>query len=300
MAIKTEEIKQFLLSLQQQIIAGLENHEPTAKFEIDQWQSQLGEGKTSILRDGQYFESAGVNFSSVSAPALPSAATKERQHLVGLPFIAMGVSLVIHPLNPHVPTSHANIRFFCATDKEGKDHWWFGGGLDLTPYQLYQQDVVHFHQVCQTACQPFGDDVYAQYKQQCDDYFFLPHRNEHRGVGGLFFDDLNQWGFERSFDFIKAIGGAFTEAYLPIVERCKDFPYTQQQREFQLFRRGRYVEFNLLQDRGTIFGIQSKGRTKSILMSMPPKVNWHYDDLEPQDPAQQALVESVSECREWL
>ena len=300
MTMKTEQVKRFLLNLQKQIIAGLETHEATSKFVIDEWTSQLGQGKTSILAGGDCFESAGVNFSSVSAKSLPAAATKERQHLVGLPFIAMGVSLVIHPKNPHVPTSHANVRFFCATDNDGKEHWWFGGGLDLTPYQLYRQDVEHFHQVCQSACEPFGEGIYRQYKQQCDDYFFLPHRNEHRGVGGLFFDDLNQWGFEKSFSFTQSVGTAFLDAYLPIIERCKDIPYSQQQRDFQLFRRGRYVEFNLLQDRGTIFGIQSKGRTKSILMSMPPKVNWHYDDLAPQDQQQKDLVAAVSSCQEWL
>ncbi|USD37586.1 MULTISPECIES: oxygen-dependent coproporphyrinogen oxidase [Ferrimonas] len=298
---RIEQVKQFLLSLQDSICQSLETADGDAHFQQDQWQrAQGGGGRSRVLTDGAVFEQAGVNFSHVFGDKMPASATAQRPELEGCHFQAMGVSLVIHPKNPHIPTSHANVRFFIA-QKEGADPiWWFGGGFDLTPYYGYDDDVLHWHRVANTLCQPFGDDVYPRYKAWCDSYFFLKHRDETRGVGGLFFDDLNQPGFEDSFAFMRAVGEGFIPAYVPIVERRKATPYTEAQRQFQLYRRGRYVEFNLVYDRGTLFGLQSGGRTESILMSMPPLVRWQYQ-YAPEDGTEEArLYRDYLRPRDWL
>jgi coproporphyrinogen III oxidase len=252
------------------------------------------------LNDGVVFESAGINFSHVQGSSLPASATAHRPELAGRSFQAMGVSLVIHPLNPYVPTSHANVRFFIA-EKAGADPvWWFGGGFDLTPYYAFEQDVRHWHSVAKQACDPFGADVYHRYKQWCDEYFFLKHRNEPRGVGGLFFDDLNEWGFENSFAFMQSVGDHYLNAYQPIVSRRKDTPYGDRERDFQLYRRGRYVEFNLVYDRGTLFGLQTGGRTESILMSMPPLVKWRYNWQPEAGTPEAELYEKYLVPTDWV
>jgi coproporphyrinogen III oxidase len=253
-----------------------------------------------VLTDGAVFEQAGVNFSHVFGSGLPASATAHRPELAGRTFEAMGVSLVIHPKNPYAPTSHANVRFFIAK-KEGEDPiWWFGGGFDLTPYYPFAEDVLHWHTVSKAACDPFGDDVYDRYKKWCDEYFFLKHRNETRGVGGLFFDDLNEWGFERCFEFIQSVGDHYLEAYRPIVAKRKDMPFGERERDFQLYRRGRYVEYNLVYDRGTLFGLQSGGRTESILMSLPPLVKWRYDWKPEAGSPEAKLYEGFLHPRNWL
>jgi coproporphyrinogen III oxidase len=271
-------VKQYLLSLQDQICLMLSGEESRGEFLEDAWQhEQGGGGCTRVLQGGQILESAGVNFSHVLGQNLPPAATANRPELAGRSFEATGVSLVIHPRNPKAPTSHANVRFFIA-EKEGEPPvWWFGGGFDLTPYYGFEEDCVHWHQVARELCEPFGVDVYPKYKKWCDEYFYLKHRQETRGIGGLFFDDLNEWGFERCFDFIKAVGEGYIKAYQPILANRKTMSYSEQARDFQLYRRGRYVEFNLVYDRGTLFGLQSGGRTESILMSLPPEVRWRYN-----------------------
>ena len=249
---------------------------------------------------GDVFESAGINFSHVFGPEMPGSATAHRPELAGRSFQAMGVSLVIHPKNPHVPTSHANVRFFIA-EKEGEDPvWWFGGGFDLTPFYPVKEDVVHWHQVAADLCQPFGDTVYDDHKKWCDEYFYLKHRDETRGVGGLFFDDLNEWDFSTCLNYIKAVGEGFIDAYVPIMNKRKDTPFTEQQRQFQLYRRGRYVEFNLVFDRGTLFGLQSGGRTESILMSMPPLARWEYNYQPEADSAESELYKTYLQPQNWL
>lgn len=275
--INIDQIRTYLLALQQKICEGIEREDGEARFEEDIWQRDTGGGgQTRVLTNGAVFEQGGVNFSEVSGDNMPASATAHRPELAGRRFLAMGVSLVIHPANPYVPTSHANVRFFIA-EKDGEEPiWWFGGGYDLTPFYGNDEDVVHWHQVAKQACEPFGEQVYDDYKKWCDDYFFLKHRNEPRGVGGLFFDDLNAWGFAKCFAFIQSIGDSYLAAYLPIVQRRKNQPYGERERDFQLYRRGRYVEFNLVYDRGTLFGLQSGGRTESILMSLPPLVKWRY------------------------
>jgi coproporphyrinogen III oxidase len=252
-----------------------------------------------ILSNGTVFEQAGVGFSHVFGDNLPPSATKSRPELAGSGFQAIGVSLVIHPTNPYVPTTHANFRFFTA-GSEDVSAWWFGGGFDLTPYYPFEEDVVHWHQTAKGACDPFGEDLYLRYKNWCDEYFYLKHRNETRGVGGLFFDDLNDLGFDRSFAFLQSCGDSFLPAYGPIVKKRKDHPYGERQREFQLYRRGRYVEFNLIYDRGTIFGLQSGGRTESILMSLPPRVRWQYDWSPAADSAEAKLYSDFLRPRDWL
>jgi len=252
-----------------------------------------------VLRQGGVFEQAGVNFSHVSGGQLPPSATASRPELAGRRFEALGVSLVVHPESPHIPTSHANVRFFIA-EKDGQPPvWWFGGGYDLTPYYPVREDVVSWHAAARAACAPFGDEVYPRCKAWCDRYFFLRHRNEPRGVGGLFFDDLNEWGFERCFDFLRAVGDSYLGAYLPIVRRRKGQTWTPRQREFQLYRRGRYVEFNLVYDRGTLFGLQSGGRTESILMSLPPLVAWRYD-WHPDPDSEESVLYDYLKPRDWL
>lgn len=299
--INIETVKHYLLSLQDDICRKIEAADGGATFVEDNWERELGGGgRTRVLTKGNVIEQGGVNFSHVYGGQLPASATAARPELAGRSFQAVGVSLVIHPKNPMIPTSHANVRFFIA-EKDGADPvWWFGGGFDLTPFYPYLEDVKHWHQVAHDLCEPFGEQVYGKYKEWCDKYFYLKHRDETRGVGGLFFDDLNEWGFERSFEFMRAVGDGYCDAYLPIVEKRKVEPYSQAERDFQLYRRGRYTEFNLLFDRGTLFGIQSGGRTESILMSMPPLARWEYGYHPEADTREADLYENYLKPREWL
>jgi len=301
MSVDKHAVKAFLLQLQEQICAALTASDGAAGFVEDSWdRAEGGGGRSRVLTKGAVFEQAGVNFSHVFGDKMPASATAHRPELAGRRFEAMGVSLVIHPNNPYVPTSHANVRFFIA-EKEGEDPvWWFGGGFDLTPFYPFEDDVRHWHQVAFDCCAPFGADVYPKYKAWCDEYFYLKHRGETRGVGGLFFDDLNQWGFERSFAFMRSVGEAFINAYQPIVELRKQTPFTDAHRQFQLYRRGRYVEFNLVFDRGTLFGLQSGGRTESILMSMPPLVRWEYGFVPAEGSAEALLYQRYLQPQDWL
>jgi coproporphyrinogen III oxidase len=301
MNVDIEVVKAFLLKLQDTICEGLEQADSSAKFVEDLWQREAGGGgRTRVLTGGKVIEQGGVNYSYVHGDNMPASATAQRPELEGRSFQACGVSLVIHPNNPNIPTSHANVRFFIA-EKEGHDPiWWFGGGFDLTPFYPHKEDVVHWHQVSKDLCDPFGEAVYPKYKKWCDDYFYLKHRKETRGVGGLFFDDLNEWGFDKSFEFMQAVGNGFLDAYLPIMAKRKDTPFTEQQRDFQLYRRGRYVEFNLVYDRGTLFGLQTGGRTESILMSMPPMARWEYN-YQPEAGSPEAdLYENYLSPKEWV
>jgi len=294
-------VKEYLLRLQSNICNELEAEDGGAQFIEDAWErEQGGGGRTRVLTDGAVFEQAGVNFSHVSGNQMPASATAHRPELAGRQFQAMGVSLVIHPRNPYIPTSHANVRFFIA-EKEGEEPiWWFGGGFDLTPYYPFEDDVIHWHRVSRDACEPFGKEVYPKYKKWCDEYFYLKHRDETRGVGGLFFDDLNEWGFEKSFAFMQSVGDHYIQAYRPIVARRKNTEYGSRERDFQLYRRGRYVEFNLVFDRGTLFGLQTGGRTESILMSLPPLVRWQYNyQPEPGSP-EAKLYDKYLKPRDWL
>jgi coproporphyrinogen III oxidase len=294
-------VKNYLLNLQDQICAALEGEEPEIRFVEDQWQrAEGGGGRTRVLTDGQVFEQGGVNFSHVTGFKLPPSATANRPELVNRQFQAMGVSLVIHPKNPYVPTSHANVRFLIA-EKEGEPSiWWFGGGFDLTPYYPFKEDVLHWHKTARAACHPFGSRLYSKYKKWCDEYFYLPHRNETRGVGGLFFDDLNEGGFEHCFEFMRSVGDHYIQGYLPIVQKRKDTLYGTRERNFQLYRRGRYVEFNFIYDRGTLFGLQSGGRTESILMSMPPVAHWQYNWNPKQGSPEAELYETYLKPQNWL
>ena len=296
-----EAVKAYLLQLQQSICDALAEEDGEKTFVADEWQrEQGGGGKSCVLSNGAVFESAGINFSHVFGDGLPASATAHRPELAGRSFQAMGVSLVIHPKNPYVPTSHANVRFFIA-EKEGEDPvWWFGGGFDLTPYYGNEEDVKHWHSVAKQACDPFGEDVYPKYKKWCDEYFYLKHRDEPRGVGGLFFDDLNEWGFEKSFAFMRSVGDHYVKAYRPIVQKRKNMEYGERERDFQLYRRGRYVEFNLVYDRGTLFGLQSGGRTESILMSMPPNVRWRYNWQPESGTPEAELYEKYLKPRDWV
>jgi coproporphyrinogen III oxidase len=313
--ISTRDVRAYLLLLQDRICAALEAEDGEATFREDAWTREPddgnsgqqgsrqpvsgGGGRTRVMRKGVLFEQAGVNFSHVTGARLPPSATAARPELAGRRFEALGVSLVIHPENPHIPTSHANVRFFVAEKKGAPSVWWFGGGYDLTPYYPVLEDVVGWHRTARAACQPFGEDVYPRLKSGCDRYFYLKHRAEPRGVGGLFFDDLNEWGFARCFEFLRAVGDSYLEAYLPIVRRRKARPWTRRQREFQLYRRGRYVEFNLVYDRGTLFGLQSGGRTESILMSLPPLVAWRYD-WKPEPGSEESVLYDFLKPRDWL
>ena len=294
-------VKAYLLALQDDICRQLEAEDGQATFMEESWERPTGGGgRTRVLSEGAVFEQGGVNFSHVFGDQLPPSATAQRPELAGRSFQAMGVSLVIHPRNPNVPTSHANVRFFIA-EKAGEDPvWWFGGGFDLTPYYGFEEDCVFWHQTAKAACDPFGADVYAHYKRWCDDYFYLKHRNEARGVGGLFFDDLNDWGFARCFAFMQSVGNHYIQAYRPIVAKRKALPATETQRDFQLYRRGRYVEFNLVYDRGTLFGLQSGGRTESILMSLPPLVKWRYNWQPEAGSAEAKLYTDFLPHRDWL
>jgi len=297
----TQEVKRYLLDLQERICTALEQADGGARFMEDSWErAEGGGGRSRVISQGAVIEKGGVNFSHVYGSALPGSATAHRPELAGRRFEAMGVSLVIHPHNPYVPTSHANVRFFIA-EKEGEAPvWWFGGGFDLTPYYGNDDDCRHWHQVAHDACAPFGDDIYPRFKQWCDDYFYLKHRQEPRGIGGLFFDDLNELGFDDSFGLMRAIGNAYVPAIVPIIEKRKDMPYGERQRDFQLHRRGRYVEFNLVYDRGTLFGLQSGGRTESILMSLPPEVRWDYNWQPEPDTEEAVLYERYLKPRNWL
>ena len=298
---QVDQVKSYLLRLQDTLCNALAAQDGEAAFISDEWQCpEGGGGRSRVLSDGAVFEKGGVNFSHVQGEALPPSATASRPELAGRRYEALGVSLVIHPNNPHVPTSHANIRLFVATKEGAEPIWWFGGGYDLTPYYGQHDDCVHWHRVARDACQPFGDDIYPEFKAWCDDYFYLRHRDEPRGVGGLFFDDLNRWDFDRCFAFMRAVGDSYLDAYLPIVRRNCDRAFSERERQFQLYRRGRYVEFNLVFDRGTLFGLQSGGRTEAILMSMPPLVRWEYDFTpEPGSPEAQ-LTDYFLTGRDWL
>lgn len=296
-----EAVKTYLLQLQKNICNALAEEDGGKAFEVDEWQrEQGGGGKSCVMADGDVFESAGINFSHVFGGKLPASATAHRPELAGRSFQAMGVSLVIHPKNPYIPTSHANVRFFVA-EKEGENPvWWFGGGFDLTPYYGNEEDVKHWHQISKDACDPFGEDAFPKYKKWCDEYFYLKHRDEPRGVGGLFFDDLNEWGFEKSFAFMQSVGDSYIKAYRPIVQKRKEMEYGERERDFQLYRRGRYVEFNLVYDRGTLFGLQSGGRTESILMSMPPNVRWRYNWQPEAGSAEAELYEKYLKPQDWI
>ncbi|SFN63995.1 coproporphyrinogen oxidase [Xenorhabdus japonica] len=295
------QVKTFFLSLQDHICKQLEQLDGQSTFMEDCWQREEGGGgRSRVLTEGKVFEKAGVNFSHIAGASMPASATAHRPELAGRSYQAMGVSLVIHPINPYVPTSHANVRFFIA-EKEGEPPvWWFGGGFDLTPYYGFEEDAIHWHTVAKNLCQPFGDDIYPKYKKWCDDYFFIKHRNEPRGIGGLFYDDLNMPDFNISFSFTQAVGNGFLSAYLPIVERRKYIAWGDRERQFQLYRRSRYVEFNLVWDRGTLFGLQSGGRTESILMSMPPLVRWEYGYSPEIDSPESELYTSFLIKKDWV
>lgn len=308
-------VRAYLLALQERICAELEQEDGGARFAVDEWTRPTsdsngisgGGGRTRILANGRVFEKAGVAFSHVKGSQLPPSATAHRPELAGKAWQAMGVSLVIHPLNPYAPTSHANVRFFCAepglpanaSGAAGKPVWWFGGGFDLTPYYGFEEDCAHWHRTAQAALQPFGEIVYPRFKRWCDEYFFLKHRGEPRGIGGVFFDDFHEFGFARSFELMRAVGDAYLPAYRPIVARRKATAFGERERQFQLYRRGRYVEFNLVWDRGTLFGLQSGGRTESILMSLPPLVRWDYDWKPEPGSAEAKLHEVFLKPRDW-
>lgn len=294
-------VEQYLKGLQRSICEELSAIDGAASFETESWDRPEGGGGISrVLAEGDVFEKGGVNFSYVEGGKMPGSATQHRPELAGRSFKAMGVSLVMHPRNPYAPTSHANVRCFVA-EKEGEAPvWWMGGGFDLTPYYGREEDVVHWHQTAKNACDPFGDDVHAKYKKWCDDYFYLPHRAEPRGVGGLFYDDLNEWGFEKSFDFMQSVGDSFSKAYVPIVLNNKDRDYGERERQWQLYRRGRYVEFNLVFDRGTLFGLQSNGRTEAILMSLPPLVRWDYGVTPEPGTPEAELLDYYLKPKDWV
>lgn len=294
-------VKNYLLELQNRICEGLQAEDGSTTFKEDSWvREEGGGGRSRVITDGAVFEKGGVNFSHVHGTQLPPSATAARPELAGRSFEAMGVSLVMHPENPYVPTSHANVRFFIA-EKEGEQPvWWFGGGYDLTPYYGNREDCQHWHKTARAACEPFGEETYPYFKQWCDDYFYLKHRDEPRGIGGLFFDDFNEPGFEQSFALMRAVGDSYLDAYLPIVQRRKHAVWGERERQFQLYRRGRYVEFNLVYDRGTLFGLQTGGRTESILMSLPPLVRWEYNwQPEPNSPEAE-LYETYLQPTNWV
>ncbi|CAG0998656.1 coproporphyrinogen III oxidase [Rhodocyclaceae bacterium] len=325
--IDTGAVRDYLTGLQSRIVAALEAFDGQP-FRTDSWQrpeggggptpphapasrslppegahaalGRPGGGISRLIEEGNFFERGGVNFSHVKGSAMPASATAHRPELAGRHWEAMGVSLVLHPRNPYCPTSHMNVRFFVAEKDDAAPVWWFGGGMDLTPYYGFAEDCAHFHGACRDALAPFGDDVHARYKKWCDEYFFLKHRNEPRGIGGIFFDDLNEGGFARCFAFMQSVGDAFTGAYLPLCERRSDLPYGERERDFQAYRRGRYVEFNLVWDRGTLFGLQSGGRTESILMSMPPVVKWRYDWRPAPGSAEDKLYTDFLPPRDWV
>jgi coproporphyrinogen III oxidase len=300
--MEIDQVKDYLQSLQKRIIAELEQLDGRATFRRDAWDRPGGGGGLScVLSDGAVFEQAGVGYSHVFGEQMPPSATRNRPELAGRSFQAVGVSLVIHPRNPYVPTTHANFRFFSAGDStDPEPAWWFGGGFDLTPFYPFREDVIHWHEIARAACEPYGEELYPRYKTWCDEYFFLKHRDETRGVGGLFFDDVNQPDFDRCFAFLQSVGDSFLPAYKPIVKQRNRHRYGERQREFQLYRRGRYVEFNLIYDRGTLFGLQSGGRTESILMSLPPRVRWEYNWRPEPGSAEEKLYTDYLRPRDWL
>jgi len=294
-----ESVEAWLRELQDATCAALERVDGAARFREDVWRrDEGGGGRSRVLREGAVFEQVGVGFSRVEGARLPASATAQRPELADKAWVATGVSVVAHPRNPYAPTAHMNVRLFCARGA-GAPVWWFGGGFDLTPFYPFDEDVVHWHRTARELCGPFGAEVYREFKTWCDEYFFLRHRGETRGVGGLFFDDLNRWPFARCFAFQRAVGEGFLAAYLPIVARRKDVPYGEREREFQLYRRGRYVEFNLVYDRGTLFGLQSGGRTESILMSLPPRARWEYA-YSPEPGSPEARLAKYLKPRDWL
>ncbi len=294
-------VLEYLLSLQDNICKNIEAVDGQSKFLTDVWKRpEGGGGRTRVLKNGAVFEQAGIGFSHVYGEKLPPSATSQRPELAGRNFQAMGVSLVFHPLNPYVPTTHANVRFFIAEKENEPAAWWFGGGFDLTPYYAFKEDAVSWHQTAKQACDTIDENLYPKFKQWCDEYFFLKHRNEARGIGGLFFDDYCGEDFESSFTLLKSVGDHFLKAYLPIVKRRKDHAYGERERNFQLYRRGRYVEFNLVYDRGTLFGLQSGGRTESILMSLPPQVRWEYNWQPEAGSAEETLYKEFLPARDWL
>jgi coproporphyrinogen III oxidase len=309
----TDAVAAYLLDLQERICSALEAADGGARFELDAWQrdcggragaptaagSLTGGGRTRVLKNGAVFEQGGVNFSQVHGTRLPPSASGHRPGIAGRAWSALGVSLVLHPCNPYLPTTHMNVRYFEAHADDAEPVWWFGGGFDLTPFYPFDEDVVHWHTVARDAVAPFGADVYPRYKRWCDEYFWLKHRGEARGVGGLFYDDLNEGGFEHCFGLTQAVGDGFLDAYLPLVARRKDTPFGEREREFQLYRRGRYVEFNLVHDRGTLFGLQSGGRTESILMSLPPRVRFEYA-YAPEPGSAEARLADYLQPRDWL
>ena len=295
-------VKKYLIELQQSICSEVELIEGGAKFAQDSWTrvDKRGSGLTNILSNGNIFEKGGINYSIITGDKMPKSATALRPELEGRKYTALGVSLVLHPENPFIPTAHANVRFFIAEEQGKNPIWWFGGGFDLTPYYGFDEDAVHWHQTAKKACMPFGEDVYPKYKKWCDDYFYLDHRDEQRGIGGLFFDDFNSGSFDECFDFMKSVGNHFSEAYLPIVRKRMSTPYTENEKDFQLYRRGRYVEFNLIHDRGTLFGLQSGGRTESILMSLPPTVKWSYQFKTKPNSEEEKLTSYFLKPRDWV
>ncbi len=296
-----QDVKAYLTQKQLDVCVALESADGKSQFTKDSWQRAEGGGGCSrVLQGGRVFEQAGVNYSHVMGSSMPASATAHRPELSGRRFEALGISIVIHPLNPFVPTSHANFRFFIAEKEGAEPIWWFGGGYDLTPYYGFEEDCRHWHQTAFNACKPYGQEIYLKYKKWCDEYFFIKHRDEARGIGGLFFDDLNCWDFETCFEFVQSVCESYMEAYLPIVNKRKNTPYKEEEREFQLYRRGRYVEFNLVYDRGTLFGLQTGGRTESILMSLPPTVKWSYN-YQPKPGSKEARLQSdFLRPRDWI
>jgi len=296
-----EQVKRYLIDLQQTICSEIELLDGGTVFEQDHWSrdDQRGNGVTCIISNGNVFEKGGVNFSIIRGDKMPKSASALRPELEGRKYTALGVSLVLHPDNPFIPTAHANVRFFVAEEQGKEPIWWFGGGFDLTPYYGFDEDAVHWHETAKKACIPFGEDVYPKYKKWCDDYFYLIHRNEQRGIGGLFFDDLNG-DFEECFDYMKSVGSHFTEAYIPIAKKRMNTTFSEKEKDFQLYRRGRYVEFNLIYDRGTLFGLQSGGRTESILMSLPPKAQWSYQYKIDPGSEEEKLTSYFLKPKDWV
>jgi len=296
-----QKVKNYLLDLQQSICSALEEEDGESKFVIEEWKRDAGGGgRSAVIEEGAVIEKGGVNFSHVYGDGLPPSASAHRPELAGRSFQAMGVSLVIHPKNPFIPTSHMNVRLFVAEKPGEEPVWWFGGGFDLTPYYGFEEDCIHWHQTAKAACDPFRMDLYPRFKTWCDEYFYLKHRDEARGIGGVFFDDFNALGFEKSFEFIQSIGDSYIKAYRPIMAKRKSIAYDEKQKQFQLYRRGRYVEFNLVFDRGTLFGLQSGGRTESILMSLPPNVSWKYN-WQPEPGSEEArLRDEFLTPKDWV
>ena len=295
-----DKVRQYLQELQKNIISMAYKYD-NKNFYEDSWsRNEGGGGITCVLQDGSCFDKVGVNFSDISGDQLPEAATNIRPELQGRNYQAMGVSVVCHPKNPHIPTAHLNVRLFIAYNKNSNPVWWFGGGFDMTPYYGYEEDAIHWHKTANEVCSPFGKEIYDEYKKNCDEYFHIKHRKEQRGIGGIFFDDLNMWEFEKCFNFIKSVGNGFIKAYEPILKKRLNESYNDKQKDFQLFRRGRYAEFNLVYDRGTLFGLQSNGRTESILMSMPPLVKWKYKYEIEKDSDEEKLYNNFLVPKKWI